>query len=361
MKPRILLIVIALLAVTALLVWQFQPAGNQPKAGAPPAKPMPGSGSPLAVVGMVVQPRAYTESVTLTGSIVANEAVVIRPEVSGRIVALGFTEGQRVVKGQMLVRLFDADLRARLTQVLAQVALDSSQVERLQRLRAVDGISAEEFQRAAATLEMHRAQADEIRAQLEKTTITAPFAGRVGLRNASVGAVVGPASEITLLRDDSQLKVECTVPEKYATAITVGTQMTFTVRGSRNATLYRARVYAVDPELNPESRTLRIRALIAQPTGLLPGMFADVTVQLATVPDALLVHTESVVVDLNGPKVFVANGDVAREVRITTGTRTTTDVRVLDGLAPGDTVLTTGMLVMKDGLPIGVSVVESVR
>jgi len=360
MKPRILSIVIGLLVITAVLVWKFQPADTPVGSGGASAGPGPGGGKPLAVLAMVLQPQAYTESVTLTGSIVANEAVVIRPEVSGRIVAVGFSEGQRVAKGQMLVRLFDADLRARLKQVLAQVALDSSQVDRLKRLRAVDGISAEEFQRASATLEMHQAQADEIRAQLEKTTITAPFAGRVGLRNASIGAVVGPTSDITLLRDDSQLKVECTVPEKYATTIAVGTEMTFSVRGSRSTTTYRARVYAVDPELNPESRTLRIRAMIAQPTGLLPGMFADVTVQLATLPDALLVPTESVVVDINGPKVFVKNGGVAREARITTGTRTQTDIRVMEGLLPGDTVLTTGMLVMKDGLPINVTV-ESAR
>lgn len=361
MKPRILLIVIGLLVVTALLVWQFQPAADRPNGGAPPAGQMPGGGKPLAVLARVVQPQPFTETVTLTGSVVANEAVVIRPEVSGRIVALGFSEGQHVAKGQVLVRLFDADIRARLKQVLAQVALDSSQVDRLERLRAVDGISAEEFQRAAATLEMHKAQADEIRAQLEKTVITAPFAGVVGLRNVSVGAVVTPSSDITLLKDNSQLKVECTVPEKYATVITVGTVMNVTVRGSRNASVYRATVYAVDPELNRESRTLRVRARIAQPQGILPGMFADVTVQLSTVPDALLVPTESVVVDINGPKVFVQHGARAREVRITTGTRTKTDVRVTNGLSPGDTVLTTGMLVMKDGLPISVSLAEPTR
>jgi membrane fusion protein (multidrug efflux system) len=173
----------------------------------------------------------------------------------------------------------------------------------------------------------------------------------------SEGAVVTPQTDIALLKDDSKLKLECTVPERYAVQIAIGTQMSFRVRGGRMDKRYTATVYAMDPELDPLSRTLRLRATILESAGLIPGMFADVDLALTEVPDALLVPTESVVVDIKGPKVFVKRGAQAQEVRITSGTRTRSNVRVVHGLTAGDTVLTTGMLIMKDGMPVSVSVV----
>lgn len=363
MKPRTIVLLVVLLVLTVTAIWILDPTSNDQGPQSVPAKPSAGpggpAGKPLAVTGISVQPQPFTEQITLSGTVLSNEAVMIRPEVAGRVTAIGFKEGQRVQRGHVLVRLFDADLRARLQQTLAQVALDSSSVHRLERIRAVDGISVEELQRATATLAMHRAEADEIRALLEKTVITAPFAGVVGLRKVSVGTVVTPQTDVVLLKDDAQLKLECLVPEKYATMVGVGTTMTFRVRGDNAKAAYRAVVYATDPELDPSSRTLRVRAHVAKAAGLLSGMFADVTLQAAHVPDALLVPTECVVVDINGPKVYVKRGDQAREVRVTTGTRMESDIRITSGLVAGDTVLTTGTLMLKDGLPISVSLRES--
>ena len=315
-----------------------------------------GERQPLAVNGIVVTPQPFTEKVTLTGSILANEAVVIRPEVSGRVTAIHFREGQKVSEGDTLVTLFDADLQARLQQTLSQVELDSESVHRLEQIRAVDGVSVEELQRAKATLAMHRAEANVIRAQIEKTVVVAPFNGNTGLRHVSKGAVVTPETEITILKDDSRLKLECSVPERYASLVQIGSRVSFAVRGARSGERYEARVYAFDPELDPQSRTLRVRATIDDATGLLPGMFADVTMELADLTDALLVPTESIVVDVNGSKLFVVKNGIARETRVESGTRTRNDVQIRDGLMPGDTVLTTGMLIMKDGLPVSVAI-----
>ena len=355
MKLRTYVLIAVLLAAVAAVVWYVTAPSSAPEEAVPPAS-RGGGRSSLAVRGWVVTPQSFVERITLTGSILANEAVVIRPEVSGRIVHIGFAEGERVRKGAVLVKLFDADLQARLQQTLSQVELDSESVHRLARIRQVDGISVEELQQAKATLAMRRAEADVIRAQIEKTVIAAPFDGIVGLRNVSEGAVVSPTTDVTLLKDDTRLKLECTVPEKYATQIATGTVMTFAVRGTSEDRTYTAHVYARDPELDPVSRTLRVRARIDNAEGLLPGMFADVDLELADLDDALLVPTESVIVDINGPKVFVTDGGAAREVRITTGTRTREHVRVINGLQPGDTVLTTGMLIMKSGMPIEVAV-----
>ncbi len=352
MKLRTILLLAVIVIVGAILAWVLGTTSDEAPTG-PAAGPK--APKPLAVLARVIAPQPFTDVITLPGSILANEAVEVRAEIAGRIVRMAFSEGQRVKRGQLLVKLNDTDLQARLQQTLSQVELDSESVHRLERIRQVDGVSIEELQRAKALLAMHRAEADVIRAQIAKTAILAPFDGVVGLRNVSEGAVVTPETVITLLKDDAQLKLECAVPEKYATSINSSTTMTFNVRGSKDARSYSAQVYATDPELDPGSRTLRVRAHIANPQGLLPGMFADVRLAMAEVPDALLVPTEAVVVDINGPKVFVKNGTSAREVRITSGTRTRSNIRVVEGLQPGDTVLTTGMLMMKDAMPVSVT------
>ena len=355
MRLKNILIIAAIIVVAAVATWIL----TTRESGEPSQLPLPAgrARAPLAVNALIASPVDFTEEITLTGTILANEAVVIKPEISGRIVEIGFKEGQRVRKGQMLARLFDADLQARLRQTNSQIELDSESVHRLEQIRRVDGVSIEELQRAKATLAMHRAEADVIRAQIEKTVIKAPFHGVVGLRNVSEGAVVSPETEITLLKDDSRLKLECTVPEKYASKIAVGSVMSFRVRGTSSAHTYAATVYAQDPELDPASRTLRVRASIANAEGLMPGMFTDILLVLGRIGKALLVPTEAVVVDLKGAKVFVNEGGIARERRIVTGTRTRDKLRVESGISIGDTVLTTGMLIMKDGLPVKITIV----
>ncbi len=365
MKLRTILILVVVVAAAGLAVYLLSPSHpsnlapstsrSQPSTLAPSTSPSPRA---VGVRAMVVSPAVFEEKVTLTGSIISNEAVEIRPEIGGRVISVNFKEGQRVTKGQLLVKLFDADLQAQMKKVEQQVKLDEDRVRRLKQIRSVDGVSVEDLETAEATLEMHKAEIEMIKAQIAKTAMLAPFNGTIGLRNISVGAVVSTSTVVTMLKDDSQLKLECTVPEKYATAISPGTKISFTVRGGQSTEAYTATVYATDPELDARSRTLRIRAHVATAKQLLPGMFADVMLNLGTTKDALLVPTESVVVDVKGAKVFVANGGRAREVRVETGARTQESVRILSGLTNGDTVLTTGILILKDNMPVKVTVAQ---
>ncbi|RPI67386.1 MAG: efflux RND transporter periplasmic adaptor subunit [Ignavibacteriae bacterium] len=363
MKLRTILILLAVAIAAAVAIYLFSPstlAPSHPSSPSSPSHPSTLSAPPKAVSvnAIVVRPQAFEELVTLTGSVISNEAVEVRPEISGRIVSVNFREGQRVTKGQLLVKLFDADLQAQMKKTEHQVRLDEDKVRRLKQIRAVDGVSIEDLETAEATLEMHKAEIDMIKAQIAKTAILAPFNGVIGLRNVSEGAVVSPSTVITLLKDDTQLKLECTVPEKYATTIKQGTRISFSVRGKQLANPLTATVYATDPELDARSRTLRIRAAIDKTTDLLPGMFADVMLNMGTTNDAILVPTECVVVDIKGAKVFVAHNNRAREVRVETGTRSQETIRVLSGIAPGDTILTTGILILKDNMPVKVTVTQ---
>lgn len=344
------------LSLTLGLAIILTACGGSDRPGGPapggPAGGAAGAMKPLRVNGMVATPQEFDEQITVTGTVVANEAVEVRPEVSGRVVSIGFKEGQRVAKGQLLVKLYDADLRAQLEKTKRQVTLDEDKVKRLKQIRSVDGVSLEEYELAVATLEMHKAETEIIAAQLTKTEIRAPFAGTIGLRRVSEGAVVSSATLIAVLKDDARLKLEFSVPEKVATLVRVGTPVSFRVRGGDAQAPLQAVVYAQEPELDPQTRTLKVRANCSASTGLVPGMFADITLQLGRIRDALLVPTESIVSDIKGTKVFVIRSGKAEEVRVQTGTRTAQRVRVISGVKPGDTVVTTGMLVLKQGVPV---------
>jgi membrane fusion protein (multidrug efflux system) len=179
----------------------------------------------------VIRPSAFDESVSLTGSVVADERVDLRSEISGRVTAISFQEGSMVKKGQVLVQLFDADLRAQLSKSQQQLKLDQDKLNRFQLLRKVDGVSMEDLENAESNVEIRKAEIEAIRAQLMRTQIVAPFNGRIGLRNISVGTVLTPTMTIATLANEATLNVECSVPERFAPLIREGMMLTFRVRG----------------------------------------------------------------------------------------------------------------------------------
>lgn len=305
---------------------------------------------------MVVAAVPFDEALSLTGTILPNEMVDIVAEVGGRIVRLGFSEGAVVKKGQLLVKLWDADLQARLSKARQQLTVDEDRLRRLKELRNVDGVSIQDFDVATATVGIRKAEIEDLEAQISRTELRAPFDGRVGLRNVSEGAVITPATVVTSLRDERTLKLECSLPERYAAAVAPGMPMQFTVRGRGAVESRTAQVYATDPGMDTRTRTLRVRARVTRTPDLVPGMFADIRFELSDVADALLVPSESVVPDINGASVYVSRNGVARQARVELGGRSATHVRVLSGIAAGDTVITTGLLMIKQGAPIAVTV-----
>lgn len=341
---------IVVLVIVAFLLWR--PSSEAPSSAKGPGAPGGPGGPPPMAKGIVASTQEFTESVQLTGTVVANESVDVTTEIGGRIVRLGFTEGGRVRKGQVLVKLWDDDLRARLAKAERQLKLDEDRAKRLQDLKPVDGVSTQDLDVAMATVDMRRAEIDELRALLSRTEIRAPFDGRVGIRSVSEGAVVHPQTRITTLVDDAGLKVDCNVPERYAAGLRPGSTLDVVIRGA-NAPR-RAVVIAVDPALREDTRTLRVRARLQDARNVVAGMFADVQLTLDAVRDAVLVPTESVVQDINGASVFVVKDGKAVKRIVTLGGRTPTHVRVLDGVAVGDTVLTTGLLFVKKNMPVSV-------
>jgi membrane fusion protein (multidrug efflux system) len=314
-----------------------------------------GAKAPMAVNGLVVNPGEFNNILSLSGSIEANEQVQITTEVSGIAQAIYFKEGQAVKKGEVLVKINDIELRAQAGETRTRQKLASENERRAKLLLEKEAISQEEYDIASADFKTAQAQTQLLNAQTAKTSIRAPFSGTIGLRNISPGTYVTPQTLITTLVNSSDVKITFSVPEKYASQMKVNSKITFTVAGDTNK--HEATIYALEPAVEAATRTLRMRAIAPNASGkLIPGTFANIELTLDKTPNAYVVPTEAIVPVQGGKKLFIAKGGKAQEVMVETGTRTNKDIAVLKGLKPGDTVLTTGVLTLKNDVPVKVSV-----
>ena len=313
-----------------------------------------GDQRPMSVNGIVVSPVSFENSLTVTGSIDANEEVRIISEVPGIIKGIYFNEGSNVRRGQTLVKIDDSELRAQLAQANTKQNLAAENERRARLLLQKEAISREEYDIASADFRTAKAQSQLIRAQLAKTVVSAPFSGRIGLRSVSVGEYVTPSMPITNLVSLNPVKITFSVPEKYSGKVKAGATINFSVAGS--AQTYTARVYAIEPRIEAATRTLQLRAKADNPGGvLIPGSFASISLPLATIEDAILIPTEAIIPVQDGKKVFVTDSGKAKEVMVQTSTRTEKEILVTSGLKAGDTVLTTGIMSLKDGSKVKVN------
>ena len=305
------------------------------------------------VYGVVLQPREFADNLSLSGTLEANEQIEVRSEVSGVVEQINFEEGSSVSKGQALVKVNDIELRAQLRQVQTAQSLASENARRARLLLEKEAISQEEFDVANADYKSAQAKVQLVEAQLSKTTIRAPFSGKIGLRSISKGSYISPSTLIANLVNTAQLKITFSIPEKYAQTMKVNQNLTFTTSGSKE--VYKAKIYAIEPTVETESRTLKIRAITENSDGkLIPGTFANVSLPLAKLENALLVPTEALIPIQNGKKIFVSEGGKAKEIIVETGARTDKDILIISGLKAGDTILTSGVMTLKNGSPVKV-------
>lgn len=310
-----------------------------------------GPGGPMQVLVKVLRPEPLSNTFQATGSLMANEAVEVRSEVAGRVESIHFKEGGNVARGQELLRINDDDLQAQLRKAELAVQLAQDDEARKKQLLAVQGVSQQTYDDARIALESAQADRDNLRAMIAKTVIRAPFNGKIGLREVSEGGYVSPNTLIAGLQQVSPIKVDFTVPERIGRDLAPGTKVTFTLEG--DTTRHRGEVYAVDPAIDPVSRTIGVRALNANANGALrPGAFVRVQVALAHVNNALMIPTEALIPDIQGQKVLLIKGGKAVSARVQTGIRTNTDVQLVSGVEPGDTVITTGLLQLRDGMAV---------
>lgn len=311
--------------------------------------------SAMKVTGIIVKTETFDNTLSLSGSIEANEQVEIRSEVSGIVESINFNEGSNVSAGQLLFKVNDVELRAQLSQAGTRESLAGENERRAKLLLQKEAISQEEYDVARAEYASTRAQSQLIKAQIAKTAVRAPFSGKIGLRSISKGTYITPTMPVANLVNTGKLKITFSIPEKYANQVKSNTLLKFSVSGSTEK--YTARVYAIEPAVEVATRTLQVRAIAENKDGkLLPGTFANVELPLDVIKDAIVVPTQAVIPVQNGKKIFISDFGKAKEIMVETATRTDASLLVLSGLKAGDTVITSGVMSLKNDAPVKVSV-----
>ncbi|MEQ8524534.1 efflux RND transporter periplasmic adaptor subunit [Gracilimonas sp.] len=314
--------------------------------------------SPLSVDVYVVQPDTIEDNIFTTGTLLANEEVELASESSGLIEEIYLKEGQSVEKGELLIKINDSELRAQLNRADFRLNLAEDREKRQTQLLEKGGISQEEYDATLNEVNVLRAEVALIEAQIAKTEIRAPFSGKIGLKYVSDGSYITPSTRIATLQDIDPIKIDFSIPERYAAMVEVGNKVEFTVSGMPKTLT--ANVYAKEPRIDTETRSLQVRAKSPNTGGqLLPGAFADLELTLSTINNAMMVPSISLVPELQGQKVYVVENGTVQPKSVQTGLRNETKVQITEGVAAGDTVLTTGLLQVRPGMAVNIGNVET--
>lgn len=304
----------------------------------------------LNVNAAIVRLQVLVNEIPIIGSLLPDEEVNLSFETSGKITDINFEEGTHVTKGQLLAKVNDRPLQAQLQRLVAQLKLAEDRVFRQDALLKRDAVSKEAYEQVKTELATLNADIELVRAQIEQTELRAPFDGIIGLRQVSVGTYASPSTIVAKLTKITPLKLEFSVPESYAKDVRVGTSLNFNLTGSLNK--YEAQVYARESSLDPETRSLTIRALYPNPSGIMPGRYASITLRKQEFENALAIPSEAIVPEMGKDKVFLYKNGKAEPVDIVTGIRTEALVQAVAGLEEGDTVIISGTQQLRTGMAV---------
>ena len=301
----------------------------------------------LPVTGIIAKNSVVAAGFPVNGSLLANEEVDLVAEIVGKVRKIYFQEGVAVKKGQLLLKVDDADLQAQLTRAEFQKKLLAEKLERQRILLKRESISREAFDQLQTDYNMLEADIELLKVKISRTEIRAPFDGVMGFRYVSEGSYVQPSSQIARIVDNSTLKYEFNIPEKYADNNLKGQEVFFKVTG--NDKLYSAKVYAVDPFIDVKTRMILLRARFRNTNGeLMPGMVVGGKTEFIAVP------TEAVVPEMDGKRMWIVKNGKALSVPVETESRDEKNVEVTSGISVGDTILTGGLMQLRDGMAVEV-------
>ena len=303
----------------------------------------------LNATGFLIKPAYLSETINSSGTLRPDEEVDLSFETSGKIVGINFTEGTRVKKGDLLAKINDRPLQAQLQKLQAELKMAEAKEFRQRSLLGRDAISQESYDQIVTDVQTINADINLIKAQISMTELRAPFDGVIGLRYLSEGSYTTSATKIARLIKTSPIKIEFSINGKYASEIRIGYPITFSI----NDKIYNASVYAVDPKIDIVTRTIVLRALYPNKNEeLKSGEYAGITLELSKIDNAIAIPTEALIPEMEGEKVFIYKNGKAQSVKVTIGLRTESKIQIVDGLKFGDTLLTTGILQLRQNLPI---------
>jgi membrane fusion protein (multidrug efflux system) len=305
----------------------------------------------LNAIGYVIIPTRLSDLINQSGTLRPDEEVDLSFETSGKIVEINFTEGTRVKKGDLLAKINDQPLQAQLEKLEAQLKMAEAKEFRQRSLLNKDAISQESYDQVQTDVQTIKADINLIKANISQTELRAPFDGIIGLRYVSEGSFTTTSTKIAKLIKISPIKLEFSISEKYASEIKIGYPITFKIVG--NNQVFTASVYAIDPKIDLDTRTVVLRALYQNKNEeLRPGTFAGVTLELSKIDNAIAIPTEALIPQMDGEQVFIYKNGKAQSIKVNTGLRTASQIQITDGLNFGDTLITSGIMQLRQNLPI---------
>ncbi|MDR1594947.1 MAG: efflux RND transporter periplasmic adaptor subunit [Prevotellaceae bacterium] len=353
-------IVVFILAVVAGAVYFVYPksAKNNPNEKPPVRQNAQNVGRRVLPVDVyIIKSHGVMDVYPANSFLLPSEEVDLCFEASGRITEIIFDEGTFVEKDQLLAKVNDAKLQAQLKKLQAQLDLYNSKEFRQKSLLAQDAVSQETYEESNTLVASTLADIELVKAQIRETELRAPFDGFVGLRQVSEGTYANPGIVVAKLTKISPLKMELSIPEAYIDIVKIGSSLLFTVDG--DTLQYSAKVYATDSKIDISTLLFTARAYYPNlDRKIPPGRFAHVVLQLNYDKNGISVPSESVVPDLGEHIVYKVNNNKAEKVQIEPGVRTESYVQILKGLNVGDTVITTGILQLRDGIDLQINSVR---
>lgn len=305
----------------------------------------------LNVNALVISPQSITDDIYTNGDLIPDEEVDLSFETSGKITDINFTEGTIVQKGQLLAKINDRPLQAQLKKLQAQLKLAEDRVFRQNALLVKDAVSKEAYEQVKTDLATLNADIELVKANILQTELRAPFDGIIGLRQVSVGSYASPTTIVAKLTKVSPLKIDFSVPERYAREIKKGTRLTFSIDGYLKN--FDATIYATESKVDPATRTLSVRALYPNTRNeLLPGRFASIQIKMHELKNAIAIPTEAIIPEMGKNKVYLYKSGKSMPVEVKTGLRTDSQVQITRGLHIGDTIITSGTLQLRTGINV---------
>ncbi len=357
--PTIRNVTILAVLVTAVLVAgcgqnkkNDAPAGQKtdaPKPAAQAQAPKPGG---LPVKAVPVEVGKVTDEVTAVGSLLADESVIIRPEIDGRIASLNFKEGAAVSAGTRLVTIDNAEYEAQAAAVRADLRTEQQRLARTKELHEQKFISKDALEVQVGAVARLKARLDEVESRVAKTVLRAPFSGTVGLRMVSPGAYVKAGTDIVRLESIGNIKADFRIPELYMSKLRPNQEIVVRLDAYPGEE-FSGKIYAVEPVVDEQTRTILMRARIPNKGNKLkPGMFVRVAITLENRPNAIIVPEQAIWPQGQDNFVFRVVDGKAALTKIQIGNRQPGRVEIIQGLSANDTVVTEGQIKLRDGAPV---------
>jgi len=306
----------------------------------------------LPVDIIIAQEQQLNHEEAVVGTMMSYQEVSIVSELPQKITQVAFKNGTYVKQGSVLYTLNDADTRSRLKQVGAELELAQLNKERMSNLLKTETVRQQEYDEAFMRFRSLEAQQELLRVELAKTVIRAPFSGKIGISKVYSGAYVTPVTDLVMLQDQSRIKINFSVSEKYLPLIQTGDEVRFTSELSNKE--YVATIIATEPGLNAQSRSLQVQAIANNPDGQFrAGLSAKVYFRVTDKgAKGILVPTEALAPSDKGYSVFVIKNGVAKPVDVTISKRTETDAVITSGISTNDSIIVSNMLRLGPGTPV---------